>query len=55
MGTTLGMMLANVPVVLFGEWLVQRLPVRRVQIVCAVLFAVMGAWTLANVGHLLPG
>ncbi len=50
MGTTLGMMLANVPVVLFGEWLTQRIPVRKIHITCAIIFAVMGVLVLLGVG-----
>lgn len=49
-GTTMGMMLANVPVVVFGEWLIRRIPVRTIHIVCAVLFAMMGALVLSSVG-----
>lgn len=52
-GTTLGMMLANVPVIFFGEWLTQRIPVRIIHIVCALLFALLGVLTLFNVGGLL--
>ena len=37
-GTTLGMLLANVPVVVFGERLLRRVPVRRVQRIAAALF-----------------
>ncbi len=52
-GSTAGMMIANVPVVLFGEWLTQRIPVRKIHIVCALLFALMGALTLLNAGKLM--
>lgn len=52
-GTTVGMMLANVPVVLFGEWLTTRIPVRKIHITCAIIFAVMGVLALANVGNML--
>lgn len=52
-GTTLGMMLANVPVVLLGEWLTQRIPVRKIHLGCAILFAAMGLLVLSNVGGLL--
>lgn len=45
-GTTLGMMLANVPVVLFGEALLRRLPLARVRWVAAALFAVFGVAAL---------
>ncbi|MGC3982278.1 MAG: TMEM165/GDT1 family protein [Steroidobacteraceae bacterium] len=49
LGTTAGMMLANVPVVIFGEWLTKRIPVRKLHIVCAVVFAVLGVLALLNV------
>ena len=51
-GTTLGMMIANVPVVLLGEWIVQRIPVRKIHFVCALLFAILGLVILLDVGHL---
>ncbi|MFP5462041.1 MAG: TMEM165/GDT1 family protein [Gammaproteobacteria bacterium] len=46
LGTTLGMMLANVPAVLLGERIAHRMPVRLVHGVAAVVFAVLGAATL---------
>ena len=45
-GTTAGMMLANVPAVLVGGKLAQRLPVKLVHRVAAVIFAVLGVATL---------
>jgi putative Ca2+/H+ antiporter (TMEM165/GDT1 family) len=42
-GTTLGMMLANAPVVWFGERVMRRVPIRVVHIVSAAIFAVLGA------------
>ena len=41
-GTTLGMLLANVPVVLFGDAIARRLPLRIVRAVAAILFLVLG-------------
>ena len=38
LGTTLGMMLANVPAVYLGDRLAHRLPVRAVRIAAAILF-----------------
>jgi len=49
-GTTLGMMLANVPVVWLGNRLAQRLPVRTIHIVAAMLFALLGVATLFGLG-----
>lgn len=47
-GTTLGMMIANVPAVLFGEALAKRVPMRALQIVAALLFLLLGLWMLAS-------
>ncbi len=52
-GTTVGMMLANVPVVFLGEWLTHRIPVAVLHKICAAIFAVMGVMALLNVGKLL--
>ncbi len=46
-GTTLGMMIANVPAVLFGEVLAKRVPMRALQIGAALLFVALGLWALA--------
>ncbi|MDO5056742.1 MAG: TMEM165/GDT1 family protein [Lautropia sp.] len=54
-GTTLGMMLANVPVVLAGERLARRLPIRLVQRCAAVLFLVLGISSLSGVADGLLG
>jgi len=45
-GSTLGLLLANVPAVWFGERLVRRLPVRAVHAVAAAVFAAFGLWVL---------
>ncbi|AKM29463.1 hypothetical protein AB870_03935 [Pandoraea faecigallinarum] len=45
-GTTLGMMLANVPAVLVGHKFSGRLPTRAVHAVAAVIFLVLGIVTL---------
>ena len=42
MGTTLGMMLANVPVVLFGDVIAKRVSLTLVRRVAAAAFAVLG-------------
>jgi putative Ca2+/H+ antiporter (TMEM165/GDT1 family) len=41
-GTTLGMMIANVPVVFVGSAAAHRIPFRAVRIIAALLFAVLG-------------
>lgn len=45
-GTTLGMLLANVPVVFFGDAIARRVPVAMVRRVTAVAFAVLGVLAL---------
>ena len=52
-GTTLGMMLANVPAVLFGDRIAARMPVRLVHGSAAAIFAVLGAATLLGAGDAL--
>lgn len=49
-GTTLGMLLANVPAVLLGDRLAHRLPVRLVHGLAALLFAALGVATLLGLG-----
>ncbi len=46
LGTTLGMMVANVPAVLLGEAVTKVVPLKYVRIGAAVLFAVIGVWVL---------
>jgi putative Ca2+/H+ antiporter (TMEM165/GDT1 family) len=52
MGTTLGMMLANVPAVFLGEKIAQKVSMRLVHGIAAAIFAVLGVLTLFNVGKL---
>ena len=47
-GTTCGMMLANVPAVLFGEALAKRVPMRALQVGAALLFLLLGLWMIAG-------
>lgn len=49
-GTTLGMMIANVPVVFLGSAVSHRIPFRAVRIVAALLFAVLGVAALLGLG-----
>ncbi len=51
LGTTLGMMIANVPAVLLGDKIAERMPVRLVHGVAAAIFAVLGVATLAGAGE----
>jgi len=41
-GTTLGMMLANAPVVWFGDRIVKRVPIKLVHGISAAIFLVLG-------------
>ena len=45
LGTTVGMLLANVPVVLLGSRFAQKLPLRAARIVAALLFLALAIWT----------
>ena len=49
-GTTLGMMLANAPVVWFGDRLVKRVPIRAVHVVSALIFLALGLAALLGWG-----
>lgn len=49
LGTTLGMMAANVPAVLVGEKLAQRFPLGKMRFVAAALFALFGILILLKV------
>ena len=49
-GTTLGMMLANAPVVWLGDAITQRVPLRLVHMVSAGIFAVLGVIALSGWG-----
>jgi putative Ca2+/H+ antiporter (TMEM165/GDT1 family) len=49
-GTTLGMMLANVPIVLLGERAMRRVPLAWVRRVAALVFAIVGVLVVAGVG-----
>jgi putative Ca2+/H+ antiporter (TMEM165/GDT1 family) len=45
-GTTIGMLLANVPAVFLGHELIKRVPLKAVRIVAALLFLAIGLWLL---------
>nr|WP_315229657.1 TMEM165/GDT1 family protein [uncultured Albidiferax sp.] len=49
-GTTLGMMLANVPAVLLGHKIAERMPTKIVHRIAAAIFLVMGVLTLLGAG-----
>ena len=52
LGTTLGMMLANVPAVFLGDKIARKVSMRMVHGIAALIFAVLGVLTLFNVGQL---
>ncbi len=52
LGTTLGMMLANVPAVFLGNELIKRVPLKAVRIVAALLFLGIGLWLLLETAGL---
>ena len=45
-GTTLGMMVANVPAVFLGNALIRRVPLKAIRFVAAALFILIGLWLL---------
>ncbi|HEX7129833.1 MAG TPA: TMEM165/GDT1 family protein [Rhodanobacteraceae bacterium] len=45
-GTTVGMLVANVPVVFLGARFAAKLPLRAARICASLLFAALGAWIL---------
>jgi putative Ca2+/H+ antiporter (TMEM165/GDT1 family) len=52
-GTTLGMMIVNVPTVIFAERATKWIPVKVVRVVAAIVYAILGILTLSgysNVG-----
>ena len=51
LGTTAGMMLANVPAVLLGDRIANALPTRWIHGVAAAIFAVLGVATLLGAGR----
>jgi putative Ca2+/H+ antiporter (TMEM165/GDT1 family) len=52
-GTTLGMMIANVPAVLLGNRLAHAMPVKLVHSIAALIFLVLGVATLLGAGESL--
>lgn len=52
-GTTLGMMLANVPAVFLGHEVLKYVPLKIVRMIAAGLFLVIGLWVLAQTAGLM--
>ena len=51
-GTTLGMMIANVPAVFVGEAIARRVSMKLMHGIAALVFALLGIATLLNIGNL---
>jgi putative Ca2+/H+ antiporter (TMEM165/GDT1 family) len=49
-GTTLGMLIADVPAVFVGDKLADRIPMRLVHTIAAAIFALLGVATLLGAG-----
>lgn len=47
-GTTLGMMIANVPAIFLGNELLKRVDLAKIRVVAAALFLAIGVWVLAQ-------
>ena len=47
-GTTLGMMIANVPVIFLGQRFADRLPAKTVRAITALIFVVLGGLALRS-------
>ena len=47
-GTTLGMMIANVPAVMLGNFTAEKMPIRVIHIAAAILFALLGIAVLGG-------
>lgn len=47
-GTTLGMMLANIPAVMLGDRLAGKLPVKPIRLAAALVFGLLGVLTLGG-------
>lgn len=50
-GTTLGMMVANVPAVIMGDKIADKMPVKLVHRIAAAIFAILGVATLLGAGE----
>lgn len=49
LGTTIGMMIANIPAVYLGEALVRRVKMGLIRAVTAILFIALGLWQLVEI------
>ncbi|MGF7148034.1 putative Ca2+/H+ antiporter (TMEM165/GDT1 family) [Sphingomonas zeicaulis] len=53
LGTTIGMMIANIPAVLLGEAVLRRVPMTAIRVVAAATFLILGIWMLARTAAIL--
>ena len=53
-GTTIGMLLANVPVALLGSRFADRLPLKAARLVAAAVFAGLALWVALRRGAAHP-
>jgi len=54
-GTTLGMMIVNIPTVLFAERAMQWVPLKLVRVAAAAVYAVLGILTLLGYSRVSLG
>ena len=52
-GTTLGMLIADVPAVFLGEAATKIVPLRYVRIAAAVMFGLIGLWVVLSAFHIV--
>lgn len=50
LGTTMGMMIANIPAVLIGERMAKRIPIKLVHSVAALIFLALGVAVILGIG-----
>ena len=50
-GTTFGMMAANIPAVVIGNRMADKLPIRAIRIASGIVFGSLGAATLLGYGR----
>ncbi|MBW0148208.1 TMEM165/GDT1 family protein [Marinobacter arenosus] len=48
LGTTVGMLIANIPVIMAGRWLMERLPLATARISASILFLVLAVVTVTT-------
>ena len=46
LGSTVGLLLANVPVIFLGNWLMVRLPFKGIRLGACIMFCLLGIFTL---------